>query len=65
MSDDRSFHLLAVPRFTETVLLGMVGCPTCPGCPLVPGCRTYPMLRARARSFELDAEHRDFGLEAE
>ena len=62
---DRSFDLEAEVRFGETVLLGMVGCPTYPGCPLVPGCQTYPLLRAEARSFDLEAETRTFDLVAE
>ena len=65
MSTDRGFALVAETRFLETVLLGMVGCPTYPGCPLVPGCQTYELLRAEARSFDLDAETRAFDLDAE
>ena len=65
MSEDRGFALVAETRFLETIRLGEVGCPTYPGCPLYPGCMTYPLMRAEARSFELEAETRTFDLDAE
>ena len=65
MSDDRGFDLVAEPRFSNTTLLVVIGCPLYPGCPLAPGCRTYPVLDAKARSFDLDAEARTFDLVAE
>lgn len=65
MPEDRGFDLLAERRFEETVLTPVIGCPLYPGCPLAPGCRTYPLLRAEGRSFELEAEARSFALEAE
>jgi len=65
MTEDRSFDLEAEVRFGETVLTPVIGCPLYPGCPLAPGCRTYPLLRAEERSFELEAEARIFALEAE
>ena len=65
MSEDRGFALVAETRFMETIRLVEIGCDLYPGCPLAPGCRTYPLLRAEARSFELEAETRTFDLVAE
>ena len=65
MSEDRGFALEAETRFLETIRLVEIGCDLWPGCPLFPGCRTLPLLRAEARSIELEAETRTFDLEAE